>query len=500
MDALQTGATTLTLEGFVGTGGVATSWYFAYAPASSSFCASYGTSGTAADTPTQTATSDGPVSADVTGLTPGVSYCYALTAGQPGPPVTGGVMTVTVGLPTARTESAASTGGTTATVSGAVDPSGQATTYAVGYDTADSAWCLSAGATGSPSATSASQSLDSSAQGSQDVSVDLTGLVPGDEYCAALIASNGSGTGTGATVEFLEGAPGAALFSATASGDTAATIEGQIDPAQQATSYAVEYDTAGSDWCASDGLDGVPELTTAGSLGGSDGVTAVEVDLAGLAPGTQYCAELLAINDSASASSVMQTFTTTGTATATTPTAPTTTTTTTKTTTGPKQTTAATPKKPTRAAPRKPTPAAPRKPTPAAPAKTKPTPTRPAKSTTSPSNSTHTTSTRPPAQTSSVGRPSVYAIAVGRSRAARAVKVRVPNASVLLLRITSNRSRRARVTVTVSTSAGKHARRIRVARIALRPHTTRTISVRLSRPMRRALGRGRTVRVTTTAR
>lgn len=496
LDAAQTGASTLTLEGFVVTGGAATSWYFAYAPASSSFCTSYGVSGTTSDTATQTATSDGPASADVAGLDAGTSYCYALMVSQGGSPVSGGLLTTTVGLPTTRTESAASTGASTATVSGEIDPSGQTTSYAVGYDTAGSVWCLSAGESGSPSQTSASQSLDASAVGSQDVSVDLTGLVPGDEYCAALIASNGSGTGTDATMEFLEGAPGAALLSATASGDTAATIEGQVDPAEQATSYAVEYDTAGSDWCASDGLDGTPDMTTAGTLAASDGVTDAEVDLVGLASGTQYCAELVAINNSASAASVMQTFTTTGTATATAPITTAPTTTTTKTTTAPTKTTTTTVKRPTHAAPKKPAPAAPKKPT----TMTKPAATTPVRTTTSPSNSTHPPSTTPPAHTSSVGRPSVYAIAVGRSRAARAVKVRVPKAWVLRLRITSNRSRRARVTVTVSTAAGKHARRIRVVRIALRPHTTHTISVRIPRRLRRALGGRRTVRVTTAAR
>jgi hypothetical protein len=194
------------------------------------------------------------------------------------------------------------TGATTETIGGEVNPAGQTTTYKVEYDLASSTWCTSFGASGSPANSTTPQTLPFTDASFHEVSVSLSGLTAGTSYCAELVATNGAGTGRGFQVFFTAGVPSAPTFGATATGATTATVEGNVNPAGQTTTYKVEYDLASSEWCTSFGSSGSPaNSTTPQTLPFTDGTFhSVSVGLSGLTAGSEYCAELVATNGSGS--------------------------------------------------------------------------------------------------------------------------------------------------------------------------------------------------------
>lgn len=207
--------------------------------------------------------------------------------------------------PSAVTVDTYSSGAATATVEGSVDPAGEATQYQVQYGPASSDWCTSAGQSGSPADTTGLTDLGSIEPGSYAVSVDLTtDLTEGTDYCAQLIATNTSGEGDGGQVTWTQGAPFADTFDGYSTGNATATVEGDVNPAGQSTSYVVKYDLDSSDWCASGGDSGVPADATAPQiLPAMDGTFHdVSVDLTGLTPGAGYCVEIVASNSAGSTS------------------------------------------------------------------------------------------------------------------------------------------------------------------------------------------------------
>jgi hypothetical protein len=189
-----------------------------------------------------------------------------------------------------------STATTTATIEGILNPENQSTTYEAQYDVESSAWCQTG--TGSPAHTMPGTNPIIIENAFQSVSVDLTGLTEGADYCAQLTATNSDGETDGGPVFWTQGAPTVDTNDAAATGDSTATIDGDVNPAGNNTSYAVEYDVASSTWCTSGGTSGTPAGTTTSTpLGISDGAFHdVSVDLDGLSPGTSYCGELVATN------------------------------------------------------------------------------------------------------------------------------------------------------------------------------------------------------------
>jgi WD40 repeat protein len=207
--------------------------------------------------------------------------------------------------PMADTFDAYSTGTTTATVDGDVNPAGQTTTYVVSYDVANSTWCTSGGTSGSPANSTSPQTLGSTDGTFHDVSVDLTGLTAGATYCVAIVADNGSGTASGLPpVPLTAGAPTADTYRVTLTGATTATVDGDVNPAGQATTYMVSYDLAGTTWCTSGGTSGSPaNSTSAQALGSTDGTFHdVSVGLTGLTAGAKYCVAIVADNGSGTGS------------------------------------------------------------------------------------------------------------------------------------------------------------------------------------------------------
>jgi len=190
-----------------------------------------------------------------------------------------------------------STGTTTATVEGVLNPESQSTTYAAQYDLESSTWCQTG--TGSPAHTTAGTDPVIVENATQPVSVDLTGLTEGSNYCANLIATNGDGQTDGGPVYWAQGAPTVGGDDVEATGASTSTIHGVVNPAGNDTSYAAKYDTADSTWCASGGKSGSPADTTATTdLGTTDGSTFhdVAIDLTGLTAGASYCGDIVATN------------------------------------------------------------------------------------------------------------------------------------------------------------------------------------------------------------
>ena len=137
--------------------------------------------------------------------------------------------------PAAITGPVTSVGPTTATVTGSVNPNGQATTWYVDYGTSTSY------GTKTPNVSAGSGTANTA------VSANLTGLTPGTTYHYRVVATNSSGTARGADGIFTtSAAPVAVTGSATSITVTSATLNGTVDPNSRATSWYFEYGTSTS--------------------------------------------------------------------------------------------------------------------------------------------------------------------------------------------------------------------------------------------------------------
>jgi hypothetical protein len=205
------------------------------------------------------------------------------------------------GQPVVSTSDVFSTGATTATVDGVVDPQGDGTTtYLAQYALANSTWCTSGGTSGTFSMTSSTPLGFSTIQA---VSVDLSALTGGQDYCARVSATNGSGEGHGDQVPWTQGLPESITTDASPTGTTTATVAGEVSPTGQNTDYAVQYNVNSSLWCQSLAASGSPAHTTPGKLltptgPGDIDFHDVSVGLTSLTGGTHYCAQLIATNGS----------------------------------------------------------------------------------------------------------------------------------------------------------------------------------------------------------
>jgi hypothetical protein len=302
-DVTVTGPSTATVTGSVNPGGESTTYDVGYDLTSSAWCQDDGQSGSPANSTTPqtlgfTDTDDHDVSVDLIGLTPGTRYCAALIATNTTSTVTAFPATFGAGLPVASTDDASPTGASTATVDGEVNPGGQATTYLAEYDLDSSDWCESGGSSGTPQFSTQSQSLGFTDTSFHQVSIDLTGLIVGDDYCVDIVATNSSGSADGGQ-QFFEGpTPFAFTDDVTPTGPTTARVDGDIDPAGEATTYFAAYGPESSEWCQSGGATGLPATATNPQPLAFTDIDdhSVSVDLTGLSGATTYCAELFALN------------------------------------------------------------------------------------------------------------------------------------------------------------------------------------------------------------
>jgi sugar lactone lactonase YvrE len=128
--------------------------------------------------------------------------------------------------------------GTTATVHGEIDPEGQEVGYYFSYDTNGS--CTGEGATTTP--------LDNgegplTANTPVEVSTSITGLIPNTHYTYCLFATNTFGNSEGTTQPFTTNplAPSIDSQSASDPGNPTLSLEAQINPNNQETTYSFQY-------------------------------------------------------------------------------------------------------------------------------------------------------------------------------------------------------------------------------------------------------------------
>ncbi len=141
-----------------------------------------------------------PVSASLSGLTPGKLYHYRLVAENEGGPAEGVDRTFTTltppGPPTAITSTASAVSELAATLKGTVNPNGQATEYWFEWGTTNAY-----GDETEPLPVAATD------RASHAESLQLTGLLPGTVYHYRLVAENASGPSDGLDHEFKTSSP-----------------------------------------------------------------------------------------------------------------------------------------------------------------------------------------------------------------------------------------------------------------------------------------------------
>ena len=277
--------TSATLNGTVDPSGRPTTWYFDY--------------GTGTGYGKQTAVKDAgsgsgaaAVSAAVTGLTAGRTYHFRIVAKSDAGTSRGADHTfVSTAAPTVVTKPAAGVGDTSATLNGTVNPNGQSTSVSFEYGTS-----TGYGAKTAPQDAGAGT-------GTKSISAAVTGLAGATTYHFRIVATNASGTITGADQTFTtSGKPVSQTGAPTAVTGTSATLTGTVDPAGHATSWYFEFGTTA----------GYGTKTASQSVGSTPGAHAVSVAISALTPGTTYHLRLVATNSSGLGYGADTTFTTVG--------------------------------------------------------------------------------------------------------------------------------------------------------------------------------------------
>jgi hypothetical protein len=268
-----------------------------------------------------------PVSTEVAGLKPGETYYYRVVTenelskhkpnANKGEPIRGKIETFTpYGFPAATTGATQSITQTAATLSGEVDPEGTEATYYFEYigntayekaekeDAEEKARAggnpYSEGETTTPITLSASNAPQSVGE------IPVSGLLPGETYHYALVATNKfelRTVGKDATFTTHTGTP-PLVSTGAASGvsQNAATLYGTITTNGLQTNYGFEIGTAPGNYGPATGL---------GAIGGAQ-TEEVHVTLAELQPGTTYYYRVTATNADGTTPGQPATFTTPG--------------------------------------------------------------------------------------------------------------------------------------------------------------------------------------------
>jgi hypothetical protein len=296
------GAATETITAELDPSGQQVSYEVGYALSGSAWCVSGGAEGSAThigprELPFEDA-EEHQVSFELTGLTGGSEYCAVVLASA-GTNHARSTALFVPGEPAVEYAEAIPAGATAEMIAAEVNPAGQSSSYTVAYALTGTKWCETAGAEGLPAFTSAAQALAAHDDAFHPVSLELSGLSPGNTYCTIIVAKNA--TATASTREtFLVGAPAITELEPLPDSATAETVDGEIDPNGQATEYHVAYGPSNSRWCYEGGETGRPEHSTAlKTLAGTDTSShPVAVELSGLSTGRYYCAEIIATNAS----------------------------------------------------------------------------------------------------------------------------------------------------------------------------------------------------------
>jgi hypothetical protein len=186
--------TSFTLNGTVNPQGRSTNYMFQYGFASSQWCQSGGaTTGGYSDSPfTALGFNDSTahaVSATVSGVNPGTSFCFRVYASNASGSVVGDFATFTTTDLVVRTDSATSIIGGGATLNGTINPQGsQRPSYSFDYAPSSSAFCTSGGTSNADLNNSGLQTFAFTDSSDHPVSAAVDQLTPGTTYCYRLVS------------------------------------------------------------------------------------------------------------------------------------------------------------------------------------------------------------------------------------------------------------------------------------------------------------------------
>ena len=210
--------------------------------------------------------------AAISSMSPGITYHYRVDAAYAGATAYGSDMTFTTLAPTAIAIAAGNITAGAATLNGNVNDNGvaiSAVTFEYGTTTG-----YGTGVNASPFAVAAGS-------GATNVSVALTGLLPGTLYHFRVDAAYAGGTTLGADMTFNTIVPTAVTGAAGNITLTGATLNGSVnDNGAAINSVIFEYGT--------DTTYGTSVSATPGSVAAGTGVTAVSAAITGLTAGTTY--------------------------------------------------------------------------------------------------------------------------------------------------------------------------------------------------------------------
>jgi hypothetical protein len=267
--------------------GEGTTWHFEYGPTTA-----YGSS-TPAQGPLATDEQTHPVSAEISGLVPGVVYHYRLVATSKEGTTAGADATFQAvpNTPTVLGSSVGDVGTNSATVSATVLPGNGSTAVIIDY-----------GTTEAYGASTRSEGTLPSDEAQHTVTRVLSGLQPNTTYHYRVTAVNFAGASHGADQTFsTAGAPNILAQGATGISQTGAELTASISPNLVSTTYHFEWGPKGSYGSSS---------AESGSIGSDGGGHAVAAKITGLSAGTTYQFRVVATNALGSTAGSVATFTT----------------------------------------------------------------------------------------------------------------------------------------------------------------------------------------------
>ena len=227
------------------------------------------------------------------GLSPATTYYYRVVATSANGTAFGTVASFTTTGPAATpvvvTQAPVAVANTSAVVAGTVNPSRQATAYTVEYGTSTTFGSIAPVV-----------ELDSG-NSPEAVTSTLSGLSTNTTYLYRVVASNATGTSTGAVMSFTTGptaAPVVVSGAATSVSSTSEKLNGRVDPQASPTSFAFEYGTTTN----------FGSLSAVDNAGSGFGSQSVSLTITGLTPGQTYLYRIVASNANGSATGIVKSF------------------------------------------------------------------------------------------------------------------------------------------------------------------------------------------------